>query len=272
MNNTYHFTYQTKNLVNGKTYVGVHSTENLNDGYIGSGKLLKQAVKKYGKHNFTREILSFFDSKEEAYNEETYLVDNKWVLNENTYNLCIGGEGGIKVDVPWNKGKKLPPLTQEHRKKVSESLKGYDAPWKKLPKSAESNKKRSDSCPHKSKVYQYDLDGNFIMMHDSVTSCAKYHSKDKSYVTNVLSGKKRSCNGFQLRREYKDCIEPYIRRNHLNNIYQYNLSGDLIKVWASVSDASGCLGIDKNSIYRVLNGHRNYTNGFVFKKTIETNG
>ena len=32
----------------------------------------------------------FFDSKEEAYNEETYLVDNKWVLNEDTYNLCVG--------------------------------------------------------------------------------------------------------------------------------------------------------------------------------------
>ena len=75
------------------------------------------------------------------------------------------GEGGLKYDVPsgplhHSYGKSL---SQEHIKKVSESLKGYDAPWKKLPKSAESNKKRSDSCTNKAKVYQYDLEGNFIM-------------------------------------------------------------------------------------------------------------
>jgi hypothetical protein len=33
----YIYTYQTKNLINGKTYVGVHTTNRLNDGYIGCG-------------------------------------------------------------------------------------------------------------------------------------------------------------------------------------------------------------------------------------------
>lgn len=50
----YHLVYMTTNLVNGKMYVGVHSTENLEDGYLGSGNLIKKAVKKYGRENFDR--------------------------------------------------------------------------------------------------------------------------------------------------------------------------------------------------------------------------
>lgn len=49
----FYFTYQTKNLINGKTYIGVHSTHNLNDGYIGCGIKRQSDAdydKKYGKN------------------------------------------------------------------------------------------------------------------------------------------------------------------------------------------------------------------------------
>lgn len=49
--------YQTTNLVNGKIYVGIHQSQSLDDAYLGSGKLLKAAIKKYGRKNFKREIL-----------------------------------------------------------------------------------------------------------------------------------------------------------------------------------------------------------------------
>ena len=62
----YNFVYKTTNLINKKIYVGVHSTDNLDDWYLGSGKRLLLAIRKYGKENFKREIISFVDSREDG--------------------------------------------------------------------------------------------------------------------------------------------------------------------------------------------------------------
>ena len=64
---TYNIVYKTTNLVNNKIYIGVHSTNDLNDGYLGSGTALKSSIQKHGIETFSREILYFFDTPEEAY-------------------------------------------------------------------------------------------------------------------------------------------------------------------------------------------------------------
>ena len=58
----YHYFYKITNCINGKFYYGIHSTNNLNDGYMGSGKRLKCAIKKYGVENFNKDIIKFFNS------------------------------------------------------------------------------------------------------------------------------------------------------------------------------------------------------------------
>lgn len=68
MEKKFHFVYITTNLINQKQYVGDHSTDNVNDRYMGSGKYLKNALNEYDKENFKRDILQIVDTKEEAFN------------------------------------------------------------------------------------------------------------------------------------------------------------------------------------------------------------
>ena len=92
----YHFVYETTNLINQKVYIGKHSTSNLCDGYLGTGKYLKNSVKKYGKENFKRKILKFFETEQEAYGYEEKLVTNEFVSRKDTYNIITGGVGSEK--------------------------------------------------------------------------------------------------------------------------------------------------------------------------------
>lgn len=91
---TYYIIYQTTNKINGKIYVGKHKTNNLDDGYLGSGKYLNNAIAKYGVENFERKILFFCESEDEMNAKEKEIVNEDFVARNDTYNLKVGGEGG----------------------------------------------------------------------------------------------------------------------------------------------------------------------------------
>lgn len=86
--------YQTTNLVNGKIYVGKHITRNIRDDYMGSGKLLKKAIKKYGIENFKKEILFECSSEDEMNRKEAEIVNEDFCNRRDTYNIVTGGGGG----------------------------------------------------------------------------------------------------------------------------------------------------------------------------------
>ena len=202
----YNFTYQTKNLINNKTYIGVHQTNNLNDGYLGSGILIRRAIKKYSKENFKREILEYCNINNWQEKEK------HWIKQKNTYNngynLTYGGEGVLgrilsesekkkigdfhRGKIPWNLGKKLPSswnkdlkMSNESKKKMSESRKGKE-PWNKglniicnkgIKHSDETKKKISDSLKGKTKNKKVS------------TETKKKMSKSKKGKNNPMFGK-----------------------------------------------------------------------------------
>ena len=68
----YFYVYKITNKTNNKVCIGAHKTSNLNDNYMGSGKIIKQAIEKYGLENFDKQILKFFESEKEIKLEEKY--------------------------------------------------------------------------------------------------------------------------------------------------------------------------------------------------------
>ena len=90
----YHFIYRTTNLINSKFYVGMHSTDDLEDGYVGSGKRLGYSIRKHGLDNHKVEILEFLTSREELKKREAEIVSEELLTNPLCMNLKFGGEGG----------------------------------------------------------------------------------------------------------------------------------------------------------------------------------
>lgn len=82
-------------------YVGCHTTKKLDDGYMGSGRYICEAIKKDGLENFEKEILFVFDTKKEMLDKEEEIVDNIFRNREDTYNVALGGLGygmqGVKL-------------------------------------------------------------------------------------------------------------------------------------------------------------------------------
>lgn len=88
----YHYLYKTINKLNNKYYYGIHSTNNLEDGYLGSGKAFKYALRKYGKNNFLKEIIEFFDNRQLLSDAEAKLITKEMLLDKMCYNCQFGGD------------------------------------------------------------------------------------------------------------------------------------------------------------------------------------
>jgi group I intron endonuclease len=91
--NKFHFIYKTTNLINSKFYVGMHSSNDLQDGYLGSGKRLRRSIRYHGKDNHKREILEFLPDREKLIEREKEIVNEDFIKDPLCINLITGGKG-----------------------------------------------------------------------------------------------------------------------------------------------------------------------------------
>ena len=97
----YHYIYKITCLKNNRYYIGMHSTDNLEDGYFGGGKRIKNSVKKHGKDAHRKEILEFFENRDLLRQREVELVNEELLNDPMCMNIKLGGEGwcclGIRI-------------------------------------------------------------------------------------------------------------------------------------------------------------------------------
>ncbi len=134
----YHYIYKITCLKNNRYYIGMHSTDNLEDGYFGGGKRIKNSVKKHGKDAHRKEILEFFENRELLRQREIEMVNEELLNDPTCMNLQLGGGGGFINDKHLKKFQKagvesarikLKELRKNsewnnnYSKKISESIK-----------------------------------------------------------------------------------------------------------------------------------------------------
>ena len=96
INRTYNYLYKIVNKINNKFYIGVHRTDNMNDGYMGSGKHLKRSIAKYGVENFEKTIIENYKTYQEALDAERGIVTPELIERSDNYNQKEGGFGSCK--------------------------------------------------------------------------------------------------------------------------------------------------------------------------------
>ena len=140
-----YYIYLTTNIINNKKYIGQHKGE-IDDKYLGSGILLVKAIEKYGKENFTKEILEVCHSQEELDEKEKYYIKKYGAVNrEDFYNLSEGGQKGDGWQALKRWKQRNPEKAKELNKKAAANLRKWE---KEHPEERNKNTQRMLDAAH----------------------------------------------------------------------------------------------------------------------------
>ena len=220
--------YLTKNIINGKIYVGKHKTEDPDiwDYYLGDGAFANQpktynkasvpfhaAICKYGPKNFRRTTLAIFNTEQEALDLEAAIVTEKFIRLKNTYNVVVGGGN--------------PPILN----KVT---------------------------------YQYDLKGNFIKEWFSVKEASETLNLCCSCISYAVHTN-RSYGGFYWTRTKETCLnlDWYTEIRYTTAVSVYNEKRELLNMFESIVSAAKFYDFNKSSIAASFSKH-NKVHGLYF--------
>ena len=215
--------YKTTNLINNKIYIGQDSKNNPE--YLGSGAIIKKAIKKYGKENFKKEIIDWADNKKDLNNKEIF-----WIKEYNStnhfigYNITEGGGGclGYKPNITTlikmrdnNIGNKNPmfgkKLSKEILKKRSSKVK------------LEGTYKGENNGNFKYKIEENELYNLFINNNLKIEEIAKYYGCHRTVISDNLKKyniKKENSNKYKIKLdEIKKYLNNGLSQVEIGKIY-----------------------------------------------------
>lgn len=252
------YIYITTNKINNKKYIGL-SARNSNDSknYLGSGVLLQKAIKKYGRHNFEKNII---EDHIDTFNllcekERYYIIKYNAVLSPDYYNI---EDGGISTSF-WNiisDDKKI-----EIKNKISNSLKNY---YKENPKDKEAIKKMINGLNYYNYIrFEKEFEiYNQIYLTNKFDELDKYKRK-KSYILWVK-------DKYDVLEYFYNRLINFLSDNQKKIIYKFDKTGSLICKYESIEEAAIHNNIkNKGNICLVASGKRNYAGNFRWSYTTQ---
>lgn len=208
-------------------YIGKHSTVNDDWEYYGSGTIIQDYYKKYGREqgvSITKEILEYNQSFEQNMTREREIIGDLWKTDPMCLNLCNGGYGPSEI-----------VISDETRKKLSDSHKGKKLSPEQRKRIGESNKGRIVTKETRQKI-----------------------SKANVGIKNGMYGKIPWNKG-------KKCKYSSGKNNYQTKpVNQYTLDGILVKTWDCASDAIKELHIGK-TIRKCCRGEAKTAYGYIWK-------
>lgn len=280
------FIYCTTNNINGMKYIGQKTFNKGHKTYLGSGIRLTRAIKKYGRENFSRDIIELCSSREDLNEREKYWISYYDALNdENYYNLCIGGFGtsGHRISEETRHKMRNKVISDESRLKMSESAKN------RKPMSEETRKKLSKS--HKNQVNKphYHSEETKKKLSELKKGKAPYKMTDeirknmskahKPMSEEARKNMSKAHKGRIITEEEKQKISASLK-NHIVTqetrdklsipIVQYDLDGNFIKNWSSIKSVKEG-GYGEESVRSCCKGNRQTYKGYIWKHKDSTN-
>lgn len=268
------FIYITTNNVNNLKYIGKKYYFDRNgkktnwEHYLGSSKILKEDIKKYGKEFFSREIIDEADNEYELSKLECYYINSlSAVESPYFYNLSNGIDKwyttseGIKKSLETRK-----KWGEEKKKKVSEKLKNRyqnlteEEKKERSLKISKSIKNNTEFKEMRSRVQKKVIMNTSPEKQKSIRE--KQRNSMKKYHNNLTpEGKKRFVDERRegLKRSRAQLIKNAIERRKNKNIILKNIeSGEIYEM--NLLEAEKFLGCSKSILSKLFHGNYNKKN------------
>lgn len=242
--------YQIENLINGKKYIGRDSLNR--PGYLGGGTAIKNAIKKYGRKNFSKIVIEVCkDYKHLLEREEYWLNFYNVVKDSNFYNMITSSNG-------WEKGKSRPERlgkinSQETRDRISKAGKGKTG--------------KTSGKPIPVIQYNFKIIKSVINEYSSSIIAENITGVSSHDIKMVARGKQNTAGGFIW--GYKN-LTYNIAKKSRESIpviqYKYEIIKTKIAEFPSAAEASRVTGILSCDIRAVIKGKQNTAGGFIWGK------
>lgn len=231
------YVYITTNLVNGKKYIGKRSLPEFDIHYLGSGKLLKRAIRKYGKDNFKCEVIKWCETEEELNASERYYIKKYNAQKSNMfYNISEGGDWGNVTNGMTEKEyeewkAKISPFGRHHseetKRKMSQARIGIKFSEATLQKMRENNagknnpmygtKWTEERLKTQPKLFYKPviatLPNGKAIEFESVTQCKSYFKENYNISSYTIK---------KLLKDNAPLNLPDRERNHYPDVYKMN--------------------------------------------------